>query len=97
MSELACAVTLEVHPEHLDEFIKQVRMLAAETRKEDGNIQYDLCQDLQNSNCIMIIERWKSKEALDLHLTLPHFQKFISFVPGKAEEKSNRLMSPIEV
>ena len=43
------------------------------TRKEEGNISYDLYQDTANPGRFTFIENWKSKEHLDNHLKSAHF------------------------
>ncbi len=43
------------------------------TRKESGCISYDLYQDLTFPGKFTFIEKWQSKEHLDLHLNSPHF------------------------
>lgn len=97
MSELALAVTLQVKPQFKDEFVKVLTELALATRKEAGNKQYDVCQSLDDPLTFMIIERWESPAALDLHLTLPHFEKFRNFMPGKGEEKAFVKLSPLPI
>jgi quinol monooxygenase YgiN len=46
--------------------------VAAESRKEEGCIAYDLHVDKNDADRIVLLERWESQEALDHHFTLPH-------------------------
>ena len=47
------------------------------TVKEEGCIQYELCQDINNS-CIMVMnEIWTSTETLAAHSASDHFTRII--------------------
>jgi quinol monooxygenase YgiN len=46
--------------------------VAAESRKEEGCIAYDLHVDKNDADRIVLLERWESQEALDHHFTMPH-------------------------
>lgn len=37
-------------------------------RKENGNVSYQLFQDIKKRNELTVIEEWKNKEALDIHM-----------------------------
>lgn len=56
-----------------------------ETRREPGNISYDLVISNVNPRVVVFHEKWKSKADLDLHLGLPHMASFfqsINFDPA---------------
>ena len=60
------------------------------THAEKGCIKYALQQLSDNARSFVMIEKWSSKEALDLHLKAPHIQ--ILF------KKFNELLAkPIEI
>jgi len=42
------------------------------TRKEKGCISYNLYQDTTNPGKFTFIEKWQSKEHLDVHMKTPH-------------------------
>jgi len=46
--------------------------VAAESRKEEGCIAYDLHVDKNDADRIVLLERWESQDALDHHFTMPH-------------------------
>ncbi|WP_326984411.1 putative quinol monooxygenase [Chryseobacterium sp. MYb264] len=58
---------------------------AESSRKEEGNNYYDLTEEVQNPNVLVILEEWKSQEAIDFHNSTPHFKELISSISGKAE------------
>ena len=55
------------------------------TRKEKGNLAYDLNRDTQNPSRYLVYERWKDLAALDDHLKTPHLKVLLAEVPKMAE------------
>jgi len=55
-----------------DKEVENIKELFAKivplVRKEDGNITYNLYQDVQNRNIVTMIEEWKNIELLDAHM-----------------------------
>ena len=74
---LHVVATFSVQKEHTDTFLKLTGELVRETVKEAGCIAYELVQDVQEKNCFIMLEKWESKEALDLHSNSAHFQRII--------------------
>ena len=50
--------------------------LVAPTAKEDGYVNYDLHQGVEDPAVFMLYENWESGEALDAHLATPHLVEF---------------------
>lgn len=72
-----------------EEFKELARRLIGESRKEEGCIEYSLYEDLNNSNVVAFIERWKDEEAIKLHNNTEHFTTFVpelaKFQEGETE------------
>jgi quinol monooxygenase YgiN len=49
--------------------------LIAETRKEPGNIRYQLFRSVDNPAILTVFEQWKDKAAIDEHNASEHFNK----------------------
>jgi quinol monooxygenase YgiN len=62
-----------------DELRTRLQALLAPTRVEDGCIQYDMHESLDEPGRFVFLERWSSKEALDRHLQTPHLKDFFGF------------------
>ena len=43
----------------------------ADIRREDGNEQYDYFFPIENPDTVLLIDKWKSREALAAHHALP--------------------------
>lgn len=51
--------------------------LVAPTAQEDGYVNYDLHQGVEDPAVFFFYENWTSPEALDAHLAAPHLEKFV--------------------
>jgi quinol monooxygenase YgiN len=66
--------TLTIKPEMIDQIRTVLRDVRSATLKESGNISYDGHISLNDPTKLVFIERWKSREAFDRHLTEPHIK-----------------------
>jgi quinol monooxygenase YgiN len=51
------------------------------TRKEKGNLAYDLNHDTQNPSRYLVYERWKDLAALEAHLNSRHIKELFVELP----------------
>lgn len=68
---------------------QELQLLIAKSRKEPGNIHYDLYQALDNESLFLFHESWKDQKALDEHMDSPYFKRFIA-------KESELLAEPIK-
>ena len=73
MSKLKIIATINVKPEFKEDVLNMLQTVTDATRKEEGNISYVLHEDINNSAKIIILEEWKSQEAIDFHNQTEHF------------------------
>ena len=66
---------LPVKEEKKEEVIKQAETLINASRTHDGNISYNLYQDVVDGSLIFI-EKWESKETLEAHMQTPEYIQF---------------------
>jgi len=59
-----------------DDFLKFVRTLAAGSRREEGNIMYDLYEDIRQENAFCFMEQWVDEEAIAFHNATPHYKEW---------------------
>lgn len=86
MSELKIIATIVVKPEHKESVIKALHNVVDATRKEDGNVSYDLHQNISSDLSYTILEVWKSQEAINLHNDSSHFNEFKKAIDGKISD-----------
>jgi quinol monooxygenase YgiN len=58
-----------------DEALAVLNELIEETRKEPGNISYQLFQSVDEPAVLAVFEQWKDQEAIDAHNASVHFGK----------------------
>ena len=68
--------TLTVKPETRAELIAGATACIAETRKEAGNIAYDLHESVTDSTKMVFVEQWENAEALIPHRSAEHMKTF---------------------
>jgi len=67
-----------IRKESIDQFLKLTEPLLAASKKEAGNISYDLYADLSASDRYTFIEVWKDQKAIDEHNASAHFNAFVA-------------------
>ena len=74
-----------------EEFTEKVKEylenLVENSRKESGCLQYDLHQDIENSNVFIFHEVWQNQEIFDLHNSQHYVKDFFELAPNLLEEK----------
>lgn len=55
------------------------------SRKEQGNLAYDLNRDTQDPSRYLVYERWKDLAALEAHLKTPHLKALLAELPKVTE------------
>jgi quinol monooxygenase YgiN len=68
--------TLTIRPEARAEFIAAATACIKETRKEKGNIAYDLHESVTDSAKMVFVEQWENEDALVPHRTAEHMKTF---------------------
>ena len=68
--------TLTVKPEARAELIAGAKACIAETRKEPGNIAYDMHESVSDPTKMVFVEQWENAEALEPHRKAEHFRAF---------------------
>lgn len=77
---------LKIKEEYRVEVYSELVLLHKLTHeKDEGCIQYDLTQDLEDKSVFIFVEVWKDEEALSLHEKTEHFANFLQNVDGKLE------------
>ncbi|MBW8748011.1 MAG: antibiotic biosynthesis monooxygenase [Acidobacteria bacterium] len=76
MPQLTIIATLVAKPGKSESLGQALLALVPPSRAEEGCINYDLHQSLDDANTWVVYENWVSKAALEYHFTTPHFQAF---------------------
>jgi quinol monooxygenase YgiN len=68
--------TLTIKPETRAEFIAAATACIKETRKEPGNIAYDLHESVTDPSKMVFVEQWQDEAALVPHRGAEHMKAF---------------------
>jgi len=63
-------------PPKKDEGIAALRAIVDSSRKEPGNLRYDILQQSSRLNHLTLVEAWRDHKALEAHEVAPHTAKF---------------------
>ena len=70
-------VVLGLHkilPEHLDDYLTNVRRHAANSRAEPGCVRYEVLQDAEDATMICLLEVFKDEAAFEAHHAAEHYK-----------------------
>jgi len=74
---ISLVVTVEVHPDRVDEFLRYIKEEAADVRAlEPGNRRFEICRSAEKANQFWLVEAYDDLAALEHHRTTPHFLLF---------------------
>jgi quinol monooxygenase YgiN len=75
-----------------------LRQLATNSRKDDGNMRFDVLQRVAPSNQLAIVSVWKDQKAYDGHLAASHSKEFRDKIkPHLISAIDDRLHSGMEI
>jgi quinol monooxygenase YgiN len=70
---IVLVVKFELQEGKKGEFLKIAKPMIEGSKKEAGNIEYDLYEELDEANTVAFIEKWKDQEAIEEHRKMEHF------------------------
>ena len=82
------SVTVFVKPENVETFITATMDNAENTRKEPGNVRFDVSQCEDDPNRFLLYEVYKAKEDFTAHQQTPHYLRWRETVaPWMAQKR----------
>ena len=70
------AVTVWVKPENVEPFKEAILDNARNTRKEPGNVRFDVLQAEEDPNRFLLYEVYRTKDDFTKHQQTPHYLRF---------------------
>jgi autoinducer 2-degrading protein len=68
---------IKVKPEHLDEFVEQVRLHAERSAREPGCLRFDVLQDTADPLTICLYEVFRSEADLEAHRAHDYYARWM--------------------
>ncbi|MBX7053802.1 MAG: antibiotic biosynthesis monooxygenase [Pyrinomonadaceae bacterium] len=84
--EIVLIARLKVKEDSVETAKSAALAIVEDSRAEDGNINYDVHQAIDDPSLFIWHETWKSKAAIDEHFGTPFFQTFFATVEPLAAE-----------
>lgn len=83
MTELKIIAVISLKEEYKEDVLKAIHNVVDHTRQEEGNVSYELHENITNPLEVTILEVWKSQQAIDHHNATAHFNNFVKAIDGK--------------
>ena len=98
-SDIVEFIVAKVSPDKIEAYKRAALQLAAQTRKEEGNLSIEVIQSLDDPTEIDFLARFKSQEALEAHMDAPYRVEFAKEqtnirLSGYPIRKTFRILSP---
>ena len=77
---------MKAAPGKRDELRQALEGLVEPTTGEDGCVNYDLHQGVEDPDAFFFYENWESGEHLDAHLATPHLTELAARIPELLDE-----------
>jgi quinol monooxygenase YgiN len=84
--ELVCVAQFKAKAGKEEELLVALHGLIPDTRREEGNVRYELNQAIEDPRAITFIEKFASQEAFDFHCNTPYIKGFFDNVSPKLAE-----------
>ena len=69
-------VRLEVKPDRVDDFLKLVSFNSSQSRKEPGNLRFDVVRSVDDPTLFRLYEVYHSEDAIRAHQATAHYAKW---------------------
>ncbi len=77
---------MRARPGKEDELRRELTALVEPTGQEDGFVNYDLHESLEQPGTFYLYENWESPDHLDDHLAAPHLTRFAGLLGDLVDE-----------
>ena len=77
---------MKAAPGKEDELRRELEALIEPTAAEDGFVNYDLHESVEEPGTFFFYENWESAEKLDAHLATPHLVRFAGMIGDLLDE-----------
>lgn len=88
IKQLPIIVKFEVKEDKIEYVKSELLKILEPTRKEDGCIQYELHQDIENPSIFMFYEIWETVDLWKAHDSMPHIVAFKKAIEGSVKNIS---------
>ena len=73
---VALIAKMKIKEGKMDEATELFRDLVPKVAAEEGTVAYAVCRDKVHPDLLVVVERYRDKEAIQAHSSTPHFKEF---------------------
>ncbi len=95
MTKLTIIANITAIEGKIDLVKSELKKLIDVTRAEDGCVNYDLHQDIQNPAHFMFYENWETRELWEKHMGNQHLKDYLAATDGAVAEFTVNEMTEI--
>ena len=89
-------VSIDVKPEHVDDFLAATLANARGSRTEPGNLRYDVLRSVNDPNHFTLYEVYRDDAAVAAHRQTPHYTQWAGAVePWLTQPRSRVISTPV--
>jgi len=90
--QLYVVTYIDVFPNYAADTNKFLLQFAADSRKDNGSVRFEVLRDVERTNHFTIVEVWQTRQAYEAHLALDHTKQFREKIqPGLGSPFDERL------
>lgn len=91
-------VNIRVRPGHRDAFVEAFRINCEGSRREPGNLRFDLLCDPEDDHNFFVYEVFRDEAALEAHRQTDHYRRCVALIePITLGERGKRYFRPVIV
>ncbi len=83
-----CISVAHIVPDKLNDILEAAKILAKETRMQEGNLSYNVVRPEGRDDVVIITERWETKANFEAHVAHANEEGDLVFEFGKVMEKA---------
>lgn len=89
---IALIAKMKIKEGKMDEATELFRGLIPKVGEEEKTVGYAVCRDKANPDFLFVVERYRDKEAIQVHSSTPHFKEFSAAVAPLLDGKMELLI-----
>ena len=86
---VALIAKMKIKEGKMEEATELFRELVPKVAEEEGTVAYAVCRDKAHPDLLVVVERYRDREAIQAHSSTPHFKEFSkalgAFLDGKPD------------
>ena len=83
-----CISVAHIAPNKLNDILEAAKILAKDTRMQEGNLSYNVVRPEGRDDVVIITERWETKANFEAHVAHANEEGDLVFEFGKVMEKA---------